>query len=107
MFGMGWPEIFVVGVVAMLVFGPDKLPEFARQAGKFVRTARQMVDNAKDDLGREMGRDFSGIGLRDLDPREVVRRHLLEDDGRPTGPKTKAQAPLARGERPPFDSEAT
>lgn len=107
MFGMGWPEIFVVGVVAMLVFGPDKLPEFARQAGKFVRTARQMVDNAKDDLGREMGRDFSGIGLRDLDPREVVRRHLLEDDGRPPGPKTKAQAPLARGERPPFDSEAT
>src|SRR5665811_1618890 len=85
MFGMGWPEIFVVGVVAMLAFGPDKLPEFARQAGKFVRTARQMVDNAKDDLGREMGHDFSGIGLRDLDPREVVRRHLLEDTGRPTG----------------------
>ena len=107
MFGMGWPEIFVVGVVAMLVFGPDKLPEFARQAGKFVRTARQMVDNAKDDLGREMGHDFSGIGLRDLDPREVVRRHLLEDTGRPAGPKTKAQAPLAQGERPPFDSEAT
>ena len=107
MFGMGWPEIFVVGVVAMLVFGPDKLPDFARQAGKFVRTARRMVENAKDDLGREMGHDLSGLGLRDLDPREVVRKHLLEDNEPHTGPKTRTQAPLTAHERPPFDSEAT
>ena len=107
MFGMGWPEIFVVGVVAMLVFGPDKLPEFARQAGKFVHTARRMIENAKDDLGKEMGHDLSGIGFRDLDPREVVRKHLLEDDEPPTAPIARAQTPLTPHERPPFDSEAT
>lgn len=104
---MGWPEILVVGVVAMLVFGPDKLPEFAKQAGSFLRTTRRMLDNAKNDIGREMGQDLRGVGLRDLDPREVVRKHLLEDDDQPVAPPVKAHAPLARGERPPFDPEAT
>lgn len=104
MFGMGWPEMFVIGVVAMLVFGPDKLPDLARQTGRFVRTLKQMADNAKVDLGREMGQDFSGLNLRDLDPREVVRRSLLDDE-----PATKAvaQKPLGDGELPPFDSEST
>ena len=55
MFGMGVPEIAVIVVVALLVFGPEKLPEIAKQAGGFVRTLRQMADNAKNDLGREMG----------------------------------------------------
>lgn len=109
MFGMGWPELFVIGVVAMLVFGPDKLPDLARQAGRFVRTVKQMAENAKDDLGREMGQDFSGFNLRDLDPREVVRRSLLDDEP----PKNQAaqgavfQKPLGPGEMPPFDSEST
>lgn len=104
MFGMGWPEMFVIGVVAMLVFGPDKLPDLARQAGRFVRTVKQMADNAKEDLGRELGHDFSGLELRDLDPREVVRRSLLDDE---PSPKTPAQKPLRAGEVPPFDSEST
>lgn len=104
MFGMGWPEMFVIGVVAMLVFGPDKLPDLARQAGRFVRTVKQMADNAKEDLGRELGHDFSGLELRDLDPREVVRRSLLDDE---PAPKTPAQKPLGAGEVPPFDSEST
>ena len=104
MFGMGWPEMFVIGVVAMLVFGPDKLPDLARQTGRFVRTLKQMADNAKVDLGREMGQDFSGINLRDLDPREVVRRSLLDDE---PAPKSAAQKPLGAGEFPPYDSEST
>lgn len=105
MFGMGWPEIFVIGIVAMLVFGPDKLPDLARQAGRFVRTVKQMADNAKLDLGREMGQDFSGLNFRDLDPREVVRRSLLDEDE--PASKAKVQKPLADGEKPPFDNEST
>ena len=110
MFGMGWPELFVIGVVAMLVFGPDKLPDLARQAGRFVRTVKQMAENAKDDLGREIGQDFSGLNLRDLDPREVVRRSLLDDDElgkNQAAQKAVSQKPLGLGETPPFDGEST
>jgi len=111
MFGMGWPEILVIVIVATLVFGPDKLPDLARQAGRFLNTARKMIDNAKNDLAGEMGGDFAGIkdlNLRDLDPREIVRRNIIEameaDD---TPAADKGRRPLADGERAPYDAEAT
>lgn len=109
MFGIGVPEMLVIGMVAMLVFGPDKLPELARQFGGFVRTVRQMADNAKNDLGREMGEDFSGLSLRDLDPREVVRRNFLEDGGPGNTPPAaiKESRTLRPGEAPPYDPEST
>ena len=108
MFGMGWPEMFVVAVVAMLVFGPDKLPDLARQAGKFVRTVRQMAENAKNDLGREIGEDLSGLNLKDLDPREMVRRNFLDDIDNDTKPSAVKETRILRpGEAPPFDPEST
>ena len=106
MFGMGWPEIGLILVVALLLFGPEKLPELAKQAAGFVRTVRRMADNAKNDLGREMGEDFSGINLRDLDPREIVRRNFLDEDDT-TPAATKETRILRPGEKPPFDTEAT
>lgn len=105
---MGWAEIAVIAIVGLLVFGPDKLPGMARQAGQLIRTVRQMADNAKNDLGRELGQDFSDVDLRDLDPREVVRRNILDapQDSTPaTAPR--ADRILRPGERPPFDPEAT
>ncbi|MBC7632769.1 sec-independent translocase [Aeromicrobium sp.] len=105
MFGMGWPEMFVIAVVAMLVFGPERLPELAKQAGGFVRTLRRMADNAKDDLGREIGQDLSGLNLKDLDPREMVRRNFLDEDTTPAA--TKEARILRPGETPPFDPEST
>jgi sec-independent protein translocase protein TatB len=103
--GMGLPEIGVILVVALLVFGPEKLPEIARQAGGFVRTLRQMADNAKNDLGREMGEDFSDLDLKDLDPREIVRRNFLDDDTTPAA--TREARILRPGETPPYDPEST
>ena len=106
MFGMGLSELFVIAVVAMIVFGPDKLPELARQAGRFVRTVRKMADNAKNDLGREIGHDLSGMNLRDLDPREIVRKTLLEDDDTTPSPVKETRI-LRPGETPPYDPEST
>ncbi len=105
MFGMGWPEILMIGMVGVMVFGPDKLPDLAKQAGRFIRTVRRMAENAKNDLGREIGEDFSGLKLRDLDPREMVRKNILDTDDTPT-PGT-ASRELRPDERPPFDPDAT
>jgi sec-independent protein translocase protein TatB len=109
MFGMGWPEIAVILVVALLVFGPDKLPEIARQAGSGIRTLRQMAENAKNDLGREIGKDLSDVDLTSLDPREVVRRTFLDDEPAAAAGKPRLVLPpsLPVGARPPFDDEAT
>ncbi len=109
MFGMGVPEIGLIMVLALLLFGPEKLPEIAKQAAGFVRTVRQMADNAKNDIGREMGQDFSDLNLKDLDPREIVRRNFLDepDPRSSTPPGLKETRILRPGETPPFDSEST
>lgn len=101
MFDVGLPEIVMIMVVAIFVFGPDRIPEVARQAGKFVRTARQLIDNARREIGDELGSD-----LRDLDPREMVRK-VIEDDDDDDEPRRPGHRPLNAGERPPYDFEAT
>ena len=116
MFDIGPAEIAVIVIVAILVFGPDKLPQFARQAGRFLRTARRMMDDAKSDLSAEMGSDFDDLkNLRDLDPREIVRRNVVdamepeEKKAADTdGPRRRrGHRPLGVGEQPPFDPEST
>lgn len=108
MFGMGWPELMLIGIVAVFVFGPDKLPLLAKQAGGFLRTARQMIDNARTDLADELGEDFRDLSLKDLDPREVVRRNVMDAMNDPVAEELPAgRRPLRYGEKPPFDPEAT
>lgn len=105
MLGMGWPEILVIGIVAMLVFGPERLPDFARQAAGFLRTARQMANSAKSDIRSQLGDDFKDINLRDLDPRNMVRDVLAEDHTTPAA--VKPTRILRPGEVPPYDPEST
>ncbi len=111
MFGVGPLEISVIAVVAILVFGPERLPEFARQAGQLARTVRRMANNARDELRDELGPEYADLELSDLDPRTIVRRHIAEaledDDDEPARPARRGQRPLAEGELPPYDADAT
>ena len=111
MFGVGLPEFAVIALVAVLVFGPDRLPELARQAGRMVRQVRRMANSARDELRAEHGPEYADLELRDLDPREIVRRHIAEvledeDDDEPVRPR-RGQRPLVDGELPPYDADAT
>lgn len=110
MLGMGWPELLLISILAVFLFGPERLPDLAKQAGGFLRTVRQMVDNARNDLADELGEDFRDLNLRDLDPREVVRRNVIEamnDEPTAVQEPPPGRRPLRYGERPPFDSDAT
>lgn len=107
MFGIGFPELLVIAFVALLVLGPDRLPGVAKQAGQMVRQLRKFADNARDELRSELGPEFADLELRDLDPRQIVRKHLAEalaDDDVPVVPVVEV---LPDGVRPPYDDEAT
>jgi len=112
-FGIGLPELAVIMVVAVIVFGPDKLPDLARQAGRLVRQLRTLADSAQNQLREELGPEYADLKLTDLDPRQAIRRHILEamedDDEVVAGSTTTSAgvAELAVGERPPYDDEAT
>ena len=108
MFGIGLPELAVIIVVAVVVFGPDRLPDFARQAGRFVRQVRRFSQAARDDIRAELGPEFADFELTDLDPRRAVRKYIEEvwDESEEDDPQA-GHRPLAEGEIPPYDSDAT
>lgn len=94
MFGIGLPELAVLALVAVCVFGPERLPELARQAGRMLRRAKELADGARDELREQLGPDYADLELRDLDPREVVRRHVREawdedEDADPDHPRRR------------------
>jgi len=108
MLGVGLPELLVIAVIAVIVFGPDRLPEFARQAGRFVRQMRNLAQSAQSQLREELGPEYADLKLADLDPRQAIRKHILEamDDDEIVEPPP-AHEVLAQDERPPYDHEAT
>ena len=110
MMGIGFAEFLVIGVVALVVFGPDRLPEFARQAGRMVRQVRGLAKQARDDIRSELGPEYADFELTDLDPRRAIRKHIMEAwEEDPDEPRsaTRAAPPLREGEQPPYDHEAT
>lgn|SRR5690349_21594800 len=115
MFGVGLPELAVILVVGILVFGPDKLPDYARQAGRMVRQLRNLAQSAQNDLRNELGPEYADLKLTDLDPRVAIRKHILEaieaDDLAEAQAARMAERTggpdLGPDERPPYDLEAT
>jgi sec-independent protein translocase protein TatB len=114
MMDVGLLEIAVIALIAIFVFGPDKLPDLARQAGRMARQVRRMANNARDELREELGPEYADLELRDLDPRQIVRRHISEamedDDDEDEEPELRTRRghrPLQEGETPPYDVDAT
>lgn len=107
MFDIGLGEMVVIALVAVLVFGPDKLPELMRQAGAMLRQLRTFANNARDEIRDELGPEYASLELRDLDPRAIVRKQLAEAMAEEPEPQRPGQMPLGAGERPPYDADAT
>ncbi|RYB93019.1 twin-arginine translocase subunit TatB [Nocardioides oleivorans] len=109
MFDIGFMEIAVVALVAIVVLGPDKLPDLARQAAQLLHRARGLAHNARDELRSELGPEYSDLQLRDLDPRTIVRKHITEamaEVDREQAEKAEKER-LPEGQLPPYDVEAT
>jgi sec-independent protein translocase protein TatB len=123
-FDLSFLKLLVLGVIALVVFGPERLPAMAAQAGKALREFRRLAEGAKADLQDSLGTDLGDFDIADLNPRHFVRKHLIDElngEGLLTGRASDAhsgngngavgtQLPtvrLAPGESPPYDVEAT
>jgi sec-independent protein translocase protein TatB len=79
MFDVGAPEFLVLIVFAIILFGPEKLPELARKAARVVSYVRNIAGNAQQQLSKELGPEFENLDVRDLNPRTFIQKHLLDD----------------------------
>jgi sec-independent protein translocase protein TatA len=53
MFGLGWTEVAVVGIVALLVFGPKKIPELGSALGKTLRGFKEELNNPSEESNQD------------------------------------------------------
>ena len=67
MFGsIGFPELIMIFMVVLLVFGPKKLPEFAKLLGKTIREFRSTIDEAKAAIEDEIYKEGMATQLKDI-----------------------------------------
>lgn len=97
---LGFWELALVAVIALVVFGPERLPDLARQAGKFLARLRQETSRSVQELKQaaevgDLDRELKGLS-RDLrDVRSSVGRSL------------RSPSPRSEDQPPPTDPEAT
>ena len=91
-------------LLGLFLFGPERLPGLAADAGKALRKLRAYVKDMSQDLREELGPEVADLDLRSLHPREIVRRNLFEDEEPLSTPRRTALAP---GEAAPWDPETT
>ena len=94
MFGINGGEILFILVIAVIIIGPERLPQFAEQLARAVRKGKALFTEAKVKVDAEMGAelgdvDWAKLDPRQYDPRKIVRDTLLEDT--PLDPQYEAK----------------
>lgn len=86
MFDIGFWELAIIGVVGLVVIGPEKLPSVARTVGMWVGRTRRFVTQVKSDIDREMKQDELRKALEDDAGLDEIKQIMntdqftLEDD---------------------------
>jgi len=132
-FGLTFDKLIIIAVIAVFLIGPDRLPGYAAQLARLVRSLRAMADGAKDRMREEMGPEFDEVDWKKLDPRQydprrIIREALLDDPVAPAATASaagavasaeqattryvesayeKRQRRLGKGRPAPYDVEAT
>lgn len=126
-FGLTIEKLLLIGLIAAMLIGPERLPRYAESLARLATRARDMLQGARTRVRDEMGPEFDEVDWRKLDPRQydprrIIREALLEDAPTATvrtaaaasaatsglGPEpAREPARFRAGDAPPFDSEAT
>ncbi|MFT6534948.1 MAG: sec-independent protein translocase protein TatB [Alpinimonas sp.] len=100
MFGLTFDKLLVIGVIAVFLLGPERLPHYASQLARLVRSLRDLATGAKARMKDELGDDFDEVEWKKLDPRQydprrIIREALLDvvNPDEPTVTKAPLKAP--------------
>lgn len=76
---IGALELVTLVVLAVLIFGPEKLPKMIQDVSRFIRKIREFSDSAKADIRSELGPEFKDFEFEDLNPKNFIRKQLAEN----------------------------
>jgi sec-independent protein translocase protein TatB len=77
---IGALELVTIVVLAILIFGPDKLPKVIQDVSAVIRKIRAFSDSAKRDIRSELGPEFKDFEFEDLNPKTFLRKQLAENE---------------------------
>ncbi len=117
-------ELLIILILALVLIGPERLPQYAAQLARVVRRLKSFATDAKERVNEELGPEladveWSKLDPRQYDPRRIVRDALLDDSpakaAAPMAPVAPAAAAVTRQAAPraavagpaPFDPDAT
>lgn len=116
MFDIGFSELIVIGIVALVVIGPERLPKVARTVGHLLGRAQRYVNDVKADINREMqldelrklqaqvsdsARDFEASMRQEMDAaRNLVEAPVREAAAELEGAVKPSAIPAPDSERP-------
>lgn len=95
MFNIGWPEMVILVVAALVILGPERLPGAIRWTAQSLRQVRDYASGATSQLRNDLGPELDELrkpleelnelrkpleGLRGMTPRSVVTKHLFDGD---------------------------
>lgn len=86
----------MIGIIAIFVVGPERLPHYAAQLARLTRSLRDLANGAKDRMREELGPDYNDVDWKKLDPRQydprrIIREALLDDPAVVTPPAQPAR----------------
>ena len=85
-FDFGAGEILGLAILAMVLVGPDKLPQFAVEAARIVKKLRNLATTATNELKENLGPGFEDLKPTDLNPKTFVKNqitNMLDDEQKP------------------------
>jgi sec-independent protein translocase protein TatB len=91
-FGLTIEKLLLIGIIALFLIGPDRLPAYSAQLGRLIRQLRDMASGAKERMRDELGPDFDDMDWKKLDPRQydprrIIREALKEDPSATSAPE--------------------
>ena len=101
--GLTLDKLIVIGVIAAIILGPERLPAAAERLAGLVRSVRDLASGAKERMREEMGPEFDEVDWRKLDPRQYdprrIVREALQDDPAPAAAAAGSVAATAAAAR--------
>lgn len=104
MFDLSILKIAVLAVLAVVVFGPDRLPKMVADVMRFIRAVQSFARTSTQEITRELPPEFHHLTPADLHPRTLAGRLIDEamaEHGAAPGPSARAEdVPVGTPERP-------